>query len=88
MEIISNVNMLFIILLLNLTVFADCENKQKVFYYNLNCLEENKARIKENDEKLLPAYKNLITEADISLKSGPVKLPFFGPLRSREFSII
>jgi hypothetical protein len=50
------------------------KNKPAVFALNGNTLSANKARIKNSDPWLLPAYKQLIKDADKGLQYGPVSV--------------
>ena len=43
----------------------------RAFYLNGTWLAENKAQIQKGDKTLLPAFKQLLIEADESLKAGP-----------------
>ncbi|MFA5292717.1 MAG: glycoside hydrolase family 88 protein [Phycisphaerae bacterium] len=49
----------------------DVSTLPRVFYLNGAWLAENKVQIQKGDKTLLPAYKQLLVEADESLKTGP-----------------
>src|SRR5882757_10115398 len=48
--------------------------KPLVFAIDDNALQKNKARIKNNDPLLMPAYKQLLKDADKALEFGPVSV--------------
>lgn len=50
------------------------KGKPVVFAMNLKTLEENKSRLDSKDAELLPAYKQLLKDADVALKFGPVSV--------------
>ncbi len=50
------------------------QGKPAVFALNATALEKNKARIKSNDPLIMPAYKQLLKEADKALDFGPVSV--------------
>lgn len=61
------------------TVFAmETAHAQKaktfVFAMNVDVLKENRNRIAAKDEALMPAYKQLLKDADEALKFGPVSV--------------
>ena len=50
------------------------KTKQFVFAMNMDALKENRSRIAAKDEALMPAYKQLLKDADAALKFGPVSV--------------
>lgn len=58
---------LFIISMLFINIAKSQESKLNVFTMDRNALEINKAKIKNNDPKLLPSYEKLLSVADEAL---------------------
>lgn len=49
-------------------------SKPNVFVLNVEALERNKKKVEAKDEFIMPAYKQLIKDADAGLKFGPVSV--------------
>ncbi len=49
-------------------------SKPVVFALNLAALEKNKSRINAKDDRVIPAYKQLLKDADKALQFGPVSV--------------
>jgi hypothetical protein len=60
-------------ILLTQTVLAQ-KTKAVVFAMNMDVLKENRSRIAAKDEILMPAYKQLLKDADAALRFGPVSV--------------
>ncbi len=50
------------------------KEKPVVFALNVQSLERNKGRIQAKEAEIMPAYKQLLKEADKALQSGPVSV--------------
>lgn len=50
------------------------KTKPVVFAMNMDVLKENRGRIAAKDEAMMPAYKQLLKDADAALKFGPVSV--------------
>lgn len=60
--------------LMTIVVAGPQPGKPSVFALDIQTLEKNKARIKNNDPLVTPAYKNLLKDADKGLAFGPVSV--------------
>src|SRR5882757_4757723 len=62
-------------LMFSITVHADVKPvKPLVFALDDDALQKNKTKIKSNDPLLLPAYKQLLKDADKALEFAPVSV--------------
>ncbi len=63
-----------LVLLMLLCVISVAAQQPAVFSIDAAALEKNRSRIKANDALIIPAYKQLIKDADKALEFGPVSV--------------
>nr|WP_294907637.1 alginate lyase family protein [uncultured Lacibacter sp.] len=74
MKKLKNIVVISCLLLITTEGLHAQKGKSTVFAMNMEVLKENRNRVAAKDEALMPAYKQLLKEADAALKFGPVSV--------------